>query len=166
MIVRPSFLNEYKTVYYVRYIYDLTNFLIVNMLGLNLIFSIIIQNFAQMREELNQRQLDNENVCFICSLPRPEIEKTLEGFDYHVQEDHNIWNYLYFMYYLKKKPSDFTGVESAISHKILKDDHSWFPIGRCLKLNDEDDESLKSKIDKLRSKIDLIIAEQIESSTK
>jgi hypothetical protein len=73
MIVRPSFLSNNKTEYYVRYVYDLSIFFIVNMLGLNLIFGIIIQNFAQMREELNQKQLDNENVCFVCSLPRAEV---------------------------------------------------------------------------------------------
>ena len=73
MIVRPSFLPGNKTRFYVRYVYDLSIFFLVNMLGLNLIFGIIIQNFAQMREELNQRVQDIANVCFVCSLPRAEV---------------------------------------------------------------------------------------------
>lgn len=75
MIVRQSFKVDNKVKYYVRYIFDLTIFYIVNMIGLNIIFGIIIQNFAQMRGELNEKVNDIENICFVCSIPRIEVRK-------------------------------------------------------------------------------------------
>jgi hypothetical protein len=76
-----------------------------------------------------------------------------------VEEDHNLWNYLYFMYYLKKKPCAYTGIESSIAEKILKDDNSWFPIGKCLKLAADDADSLKLRVDKICAAIDGLIDE-------
>jgi hypothetical protein len=92
-----------------------------------------------------------------------EIDKTLEGFDFHVNEDHNMWNYLYFMYYLKKKQTDLTGIEAEISKKIRHDNISWFPLGKALKLTGADEtESLEKRVSAICSSIDKIIEDHNE----
>ena len=46
---------------------------------------------------------------------------TNEGFEYHIEADHELWNYVYFMIYLKfKLKSDMNGVESTVLEKTEK----------------------------------------------
>jgi hypothetical protein len=53
----------------------------------------------------------------------------LGGFEYHINETHNIWHYVFFISYLKEKSaSEYTGFESYIAEKIENKDISWFPI--------------------------------------
>ena len=151
VIVRQSYLPGNKTKYYSRYIFDLSMFVVVNMMGLNIIFGIIIQTFAQLRDMLNVKTNNQLNICFVCSLHRNEIEKTIEGYVYHIIKDHNIWHYLFFMYHLRRKPAmEYSGVESYVARKITKDDVTWFPFGRCMKLVGIDkEEDTREKVEEL-----------------
>ena len=46
-----------------------------------------------------------------------------------------MWNYLYFLYSLKKKePTDYTGIESYVSNQLSTDELGWMPIGRAVSL--------------------------------
>ena len=41
---------------------------------------------------------------------------------------HNIWNYFYFLAYLKIKPQlEYSGSESYVASMIKNQDNSWFP---------------------------------------
>jgi predicted GIY-YIG superfamily endonuclease len=136
VLTRQSYLPGNKTKYYSRYIFDLSIFVVVNVMGMNIIFGIIIQTFAQLRDMMNVKTNDMLNICFVCSLDRNEIDKTIEGFDYHIAHDHHVWNYLYFMYYLRRKdPTLYCGLETSVANRIYKDDLSWFPFGKCMKLS-------------------------------
>jgi len=53
-----------------RAIFDLSFFIIVIIIGLNIIFGIIVDTFSQLRDEKNFIEEDNKRVCFICSLQR------------------------------------------------------------------------------------------------
>lgn len=47
------------------------------------------------------------------------MEKNGEGFAFHKENDHNIWNYIYYIYYLMEKdPTEYTGIESEIALKV------------------------------------------------
>jgi hypothetical protein len=53
------------------------------------------------------------------------------GFDYHVYQQHNLWDYLFFIAYLDSK-KDAEGkinntIERYVIEKIEKDDLSWLP---------------------------------------
>ena len=51
------------------------------------------------------------------------------GYKQHITETHNMWNYLYYIGYLKdKKETELTGFESYVKDKIDNNDISWFPI--------------------------------------
>lgn len=56
--------------YYVRFFFDITFFLLVITILLNVIFGIIIDTFAQLREKADNIKFDRQNICFICGLSR------------------------------------------------------------------------------------------------
>lgn len=49
-----------------RVIYDLLFFFVVIIIVLNLIFGVIIDTFADLRSEKQQKETDLKNTCFIC----------------------------------------------------------------------------------------------------
>ena len=56
-----------------------------------------------------------QNKCYICNLDRPDDDSSGE-FERHIQFDHNLWNYVYYMVYLDTKDSsDYDGVESFVA---------------------------------------------------
>ena len=103
---------------------------------LNVIFGIIIDTFAELREKSGQQSEDMKNVCFICGLNRQTLDRDTEGgFDAHSMEDHEVWNYVYFLIHLQiKDKSDMNGVESYIREKFEMQETSWFPLHRCLRI--------------------------------
>ena len=123
--------------YDIRFFFDVSFFLMVITILLNVIFGIIIDTFAQLREKADNTKEDKNNICFICGLSRQELDRdTEEGFDFHKEQDHEIWNYVYFLIHLDVKPSsDMNGVESTIKEKVKNDDNSWFPLQRCLRID-------------------------------
>lgn len=56
--------------FYFRAIFDVSFFLIVITILLNIIFGIIIDTFAQLRDEAQQKTDDIKNTCFICNIDR------------------------------------------------------------------------------------------------
>ncbi len=60
------------------------------------------------------------NCCFICGLERGVFDQFADGFENHIKRDHHLWNYLYYLYHLRTKEStDYDGVESYVSKKVL-----------------------------------------------
>lgn len=99
-----------------------------------------------------------KNMCFICNIDRAVFEKEAKSFENHVKYEHNLWNYLYFIVYLKaKNPLDYNGTESYIAEKLEQEDLSWFPMNRAMSLastEGEDDEDMKKLIDERLSKFE------------
>ena len=42
-------------------------------------------------------------VCFICGLNRFVLDTKGDGFDHHIEHEHNMWHYLYLAVHLKIK---------------------------------------------------------------
>lgn len=40
---------------------------------------------------------------FICGTDRYVFEKNADGFKQHIERDHQLWNYLYYVYYIQHK---------------------------------------------------------------
>jgi hypothetical protein len=50
------------------------------------------------------------------------------GFDSHVKRDHNIWNYVFFIAYLKKKDcTEDIGVETFVRKELRQSSIDWVP---------------------------------------
>lgn len=103
-----------------RVIYDLLFFFIVIIIVLNLIFGVIIDTFADLRSEKQQKELILKSTCFICGLNRSAFDNRTVSFEEHIKTEHNMWQYLYFMVLIKvKDPTEFTGPESYV-HGMVK----------------------------------------------
>lgn len=105
------------------------------ILLLNVIFGIIIDAFGYMRENANKLLDDIENKCYICGLPKFELDTKGEGWYKHIYESHNVYHYLYFLIYIEKKPiGDCSGVEKFVKELCGKNQISFFPIGRAMSI--------------------------------
>ena len=122
--------------FYLRIVFDLSFFVVVIVLLLNIIFGIIIDTFSELRSASNYTQNMMNNQCFICGLNRQVFENhytrrgITNGFTKHFLEEHNMWHYLFFIVYLRNKDrTECTGVESFVLESLEADDLSWIPSG-------------------------------------
>lgn len=110
-----------EPLYFGRVVYDLLFFFIVIIIVLNLIFGVIIDTFADLRSEKQQKEFVLKNNCFICGLNRSAFDNRTTSFEDHVKMEHNMWHYLYFMVLIRvKDPTEFTGPESYV-HGMIKE---------------------------------------------
>ena len=97
---------------------------------INLFFGIIVDTFAALREKTYQIEEDKNNTCYICQITRDSALNNNINFDRHVNNIHNIWNYVNFLAYLHiNNERNFKSLETFIWGKIPKNDTSWLPIG-------------------------------------
>lgn len=118
-----------------RVIYDLLFFFVVIIIVLNLIFGVIIDTFADLRSEKQQKELILKNTCFICGLNRSAFDNKTVSFEEHIKCEHNMWHYLYFIVLIKvKDPTEFTGPESYVYAMVKGSNLDWFPRLRAMSL--------------------------------
>lgn len=71
-----SYVKENREKYYIRMVYDMIYWIVLNVIFMNIIFGIIIDTFAELRDAKNSLDDDMNNVCFICNLHRNEVFNT------------------------------------------------------------------------------------------
>nr|CAI5851385.1 unnamed protein product [Callosobruchus analis] len=119
-----------------RVVYDLLFFFVVIIIVLNLIFGVIIDTFADLRSEKQQKELILKNTCFICGLNRSAFDNKIVNFEDHIKCEHNMWHYLFFTVLIKvKDPTEFTGPESYVYAMVKASNLEWFPRLRAISLN-------------------------------
>lgn len=124
-----------EALFVARVIYDLLFFFIVIIIVLNLIFGVIIDTFADLRSEKQQKELILKNTCFICGLNRSAFDNKTVSFEEHIKSEHNMWHYLYFVVLIKvKDPTEFTGPESYVNDMVKSSVLDWFPRLRAISL--------------------------------
>jgi len=136
-----------------RFMFDLVFFIIIILIFLNVFFGIIIDTFGDLRGQRDKKSDDMKNVCFICSIDRGTFDRNGTAFEIHTSLEHGIWNYLYYIVYIKTKDeSEYTGIEQYVYDKIVGDDIAWFPMSKAMSLdttsaaNDEDDIPSQTKL--------------------
>lgn len=158
MLIRQSYYGGNSKRFYIRLFYDVTIFLIINVVFMNIIFGIIIDTFAVLRDENKKKEEDIKNICFVCSLNRTKIEKQGKDFKRHVKKEHHIWNYLFYIYFLiKKDHTEYDGIESYVQKCLETEDIHWMPIKKALSVQDSlesDEQQLELNIDLLLDKLD------------
>lgn len=121
------------TVYWGRVFYDYIFNLVVAILLVEILSGIIIDKFGELREDNEEKLKDSMNECFICGQSREELEKELgyDGFRYHTLFEHNMWDYLFFIGYIKHKRNtfvnDYMELERYVLEKLDIDDNTWMP---------------------------------------
>jgi len=136
--------------------YDLSFFVIITTIGLNVVFGIIIDTFSELRDQKFQIAEAMESECFICGLKKQVFEQNQVEFRHHYKNEHSMWNYLYFMIYLNQKdPTEYSSHEDYVA-ETLKDGTNvsqFFPVGCAHSLaNVSDTDAVEGKIDELLSK--------------
>jgi hypothetical protein len=72
-----------------------------------------------------------------------------EGFKTHIKVDHNMWNYLYFIFMLwEQDKDDDDGLEQYVRRAIDAKEITWFPLRKAMRL-----EQVESPADLLRSEL-------------
>uniref|UniRef100_A0A915JZJ7 Uncharacterized protein n=1 Tax=Romanomermis culicivorax TaxID=13658 RepID=A0A915JZJ7_ROMCU len=118
-----------------RTLYDLSFFFILIVIVLNLIFGVIIDTFADLRNEKQNKDDVLRNSCFICGLERSQFDNKTVSYDFHIKNEHNMWHYLYFYVLLRvKKSTEFTGPESFVKNMISEGNLEWFPRMQAISL--------------------------------
>ncbi|KAG0179979.1 hypothetical protein DFQ29_001424 [Apophysomyces sp. BC1021] len=134
-----------------RIVFEMSFYLVVVVFLLNAIFGIIFDTFGHLRDERSSVQQDMKNSCFICSIDAVEFQRhAKKGFEQHISNDHNIWQYLFFLVHLKNKDrTEYTGPESYVAACLKDANYSFFPINRalCLRQIEENDEERLEKLE-------------------
>ena len=135
-----------------RYIIDLLFFLIVLIVLLNVIFGIIIDTFGDLRAQKLERQHNTTETCFICGIDKQVFDRASSqpnGFKAHINVDHNMWNYMYFIFYVwEQDRDDDDGLEQFVRRSVAMNDIGWFPMNKAMRL-----EMTKSAEEDLRNAI-------------
>jgi hypothetical protein len=135
-VTKPS-----DALFYTRSLFELTFYMIINVVFLNVIFGIILDTFSQLRNDAEIRLNDEKELCFVCGYTRSEFTRIGKDFDIHVQDHHNPWKYVYYIYYLKEKGyTELTGLETICYDNYTKKKTEWLPIGKTLYLSEGDNE--------------------------
>ncbi|XP_071158976.1 inositol 1,4,5-trisphosphate-gated calcium channel ITPR1-like isoform X6 [Mytilus edulis] len=138
-----------------RVVYDMLFFFIIIIIVLNLIFGVIIDTFADLRSEKQNKEEILKNTCFICGLNRSAFDNKTVSFEEHINGEHNMWHYLNFIVLvIVKKKTEFTGPESYV-YELVKDKNlDWFPRMRAMSLVAEDSEGEQNEIRNLHATLD------------
>ncbi|XP_077867819.1 inositol 1,4,5-trisphosphate-gated calcium channel ITPR2-like, partial [Saccoglossus kowalevskii] len=100
-----------------RTIYDVSFYILIVLIGFNIIFGIIIDTFSELRDNKNRTENDMRTLCFICGRGNHEFDSLGNGFRKHVQFEHNLWSYLFFFIHLNDtRSNDYTAIELYVSN--------------------------------------------------
>lgn len=125
--------NSHSQTFEGRFFFDIMFFILVNIILLGMFFGIIVDSFKEYRDKMEVRRQDRENTCFVCGMSRDKLEKAHIEFKEH-QKKHDIWNYLFYIAYLRWKPKNsYDGVDLYVSDKMDSGKkREWMPIGQTL----------------------------------
>uniref|UniRef100_A0A146L7A0 Inositol 1,4,5-trisphosphate receptor n=1 Tax=Lygus hesperus TaxID=30085 RepID=A0A146L7A0_LYGHE len=148
--------SSHEPLFVARVVYDLLFFFVVIIIVLNLIFGVIIDTFADLRSEKQQKELILKNTCFICGLNRSAFDNKTVSFEEHIKCEHNMWHYLYFIVLVKvKDPTEFTGPESYVYAMIKDRNLDWFPRLRAMSLSADESEGETIELRSLQAQLEL-----------
>ena len=129
---RISYIRS-KTHYITRLILDEIFFFLIVIISIDLVFVIIIGEFAALREETQNNDNDRKYHCFICHINKNTVEKNRQNFTIHVNKHHNLWNYVSYMIFVKlSNIHDLNSINSYARDKIDHKDISWLPTYKDL----------------------------------
>lgn len=142
-----------------RFFYDMSFYIIITTVLLNVIFGIICDTFGSLRDTNNEREEHMATKTFISCLDRQEVDRAaqgkgiLNGFIFNEERKQNKWDFMHFVFHLRlKDATEYTGPESSIFTMLESKDITWFPLNRAKLLEDlsrEEDEDGDGIADKM-----------------
>ena len=129
-----------------RFFYDYSFNFVIAILLTEILSGIIIDKFSELREGNEEKEKDALNECFICGQTREVLEKKLgyDGFRFHTIFEHNMWDYLFFIGYLKHKKNsyvnDYMELERYVLEKLEDGENNWMPCYYDYEAEEEEEE--------------------------
>ncbi|KAI6214303.1 Inositol 1,4,5-trisphosphate receptor [Aphelenchoides besseyi] len=117
-----------------RIMYDLSFYIVLIVIVLNLIFGVIIDTFGDLRTEKNEKEDILKNTCFVCGLERGRFDNKAITFEEHNENEHNLWHYLYFIVWLQRP-------ESFVAQCVKERNLDWFPRMQAISLKEDNTEN-------------------------
>lgn len=141
-----------------------TFFLVVKLILLNVIASIIIDTFKDLRTEYCKKIYENDNICFICNSTRWEIQRESIDFDKHIEKSHGFWNYLFYRLKLSQDKEERMDDTSAFVRKMcLKMNFEWIPHRICLPNNENMKTFTNKDGEEIKTAEEILINHEIEA---
>ena len=120
-----------------RLLLDMVQFAVLIIIITNLLFGIILDTFSEMNADKAQRERDIKERCFICGIDKLTFDRSYDGpdgFKKHVEEEHNMWSYLYFIIRIWELDRDEDdGLELRVRKCLETNDISWFPMNKAMR---------------------------------
>eukprot|EP00340_Litonotus_pictus_P011819 CAMPEP_0170538072 /NCGR_PEP_ID=MMETSP0209-20121228/103089_1 /TAXON_ID=665100 ORGANISM="Litonotus pictus, Strain P1" /NCGR_SAMPLE_ID=MMETSP0209 /ASSEMBLY_ACC=CAM_ASM_000301 /LENGTH=2196 /DNA_ID=CAMNT_0010839695 /DNA_START=319 /DNA_END=6909 /DNA_ORIENTATION=- len=127
-VLNKKSLNKENTLFWGRFVFDILFWLIVILIMLNIVMGIVIDTFGELREKLTAEDEDKKNTCMICGKKKDAFDKFNKDFEYHLQSEHNPWNYFFYIVYIKTKDtSKRNSHENYVWNCFINEDYSWIP---------------------------------------
>ena len=144
-------LNNKFSINWGRFTFDLIFFIVVPTLLINLIFDIIIDNFAERRTKRDNLKANQLSQCFVCG----KLNNDIENFSQHTKYLHNCWDYVYYIGYLKSTAYEDLVDYADIYVKKMIDNNKieWFP---CYFRENNKEFSINSPIHKISNRLDVL----------
>lgn len=146
-----------------RMFFDLLFFIVLGVLLFNMVTGIIVDTFASLREETESREAILREETFISGLMSDDLEKASTSFAQIQNLDQNVWNYVYYIYYLRNKdPFEYDGLESFVMQSIQHGNYSFFPKKTCtysernVMKNTSKEDDLNNRLSALENKMSKI----------
>ena len=86
-----------------RLLIDVSWWVIITLILVNMISGIIIDSFAQLRDIDKGLRAQLDTKCIICESDASELNTRGSGYRRHIRDEHNLWNYLWLRLALRSK---------------------------------------------------------------
>jgi inositol 1,4,5-triphosphate receptor type 3 len=128
--------SDNGTRFFLRFVFSLAYFILIKLIMLNIIFGIIVDTFAQLREERAFIVADTNSRCFICGINREQFDQNANGLEYHLLYEHSPFHYMAFVYTLGLiDETERNGIETHIGRMIRARDNKWLPMQKAIVLS-------------------------------
>jgi hypothetical protein len=112
-----------------RFFLDVLFFLLISLYIGKMFLSFIIDTFGELRNTNADNTNDKDNICFICQISRDDCLMKNIDFEKHIENVHNMWNYVYYLNYLYvNNPFNFNWIENSVWEKLQEQGINWLPL--------------------------------------
>ncbi len=114
--------------FFKKFFYGIIFHIVIVLILGNIFLGIIVDAFADLRDEASIRDNDIKNHCFICDKSRGECLSSGTDFEKHRADDHHIYDYIFYIcFLLNKSPDEYNEFESYAIRSIIKGKTEWLP---------------------------------------
>jgi len=101
----------------------------------------IVNAYGDIRQRESEMRDRLRSGCVLCNTEsdRLDSEHGPGSFRRHLDHDHNLAHYVFFLQYLREKAEDtHTGIEAYVAECAANRDASWLPLGTCYSLQSQE----------------------------